>query len=420
MKKSVKIRKLIFEILYEIYNKSVNFDESFLKQTTKIIISDQDKSMIYNVVLNSIRYNFFIKNILNKYLKKKTSIKIKILLLSAITQIFYLNFKDYAVTNDSVEIAKLKKLNPGLINGLLKNLIKNEAKINKRDFNISDFPHWFLDELKKNKTNPIKLLNNICCEPSLHLVFKNKKLLDSFKTNNHKTSEQSTFIKDKNKIQKIEGYENGIWWIQDFSSMLPIYLSPEIKSKNVLDMCSAPGGKAFQLLSTGSEVTLNDISIKRSYVLKNNLKRLGFKEKILNLDANDLCEKQKYDVVILDSPCSGVGTLRRNPDILFKKNAPNLNKLSKIQKNLINKAGKLLNKNGILIFMVCSILNLETKNIKKFFLRENSNFSQLKFNVNDKKLSKFIDDQGDIYCTPSEFNSFMIDGFYSVKFIKND
>ncbi len=66
--------------------------------------------MIYNVVLNSIRNNLFVNEILNSFLQKKTSLKIRILLLCSITQIIYLDFKDYAVTNDTVEVAKIKNL----------------------------------------------------------------------------------------------------------------------------------------------------------------------------------------------------------------------------------------------------------------------------------------------------------------------
>ena len=132
MRKSVKVRVLIFDILNEIHQKNKNFDESFLNLTHKLNLSDQNKSMVYNVVLNSIRNNFFIKKILNNFLKKKTSLKIRILLLCAITQILYLDFKDYAVTNDTVEIAKIKKLNPSLINSLLKNIIQNKKLINKK------------------------------------------------------------------------------------------------------------------------------------------------------------------------------------------------------------------------------------------------------------------------------------------------
>ena len=125
MRKSVKVRIIIFEILNEIHQKNKNFDEIFFYKTKNLKLNDQDSSMIYNIVLNSIRNNLFVSKILNKFLQKKTSLKIRILLLTAITQILYLGFKDYAVTNDTVEIAKIKKLNPGLINSLLKNVIKN-------------------------------------------------------------------------------------------------------------------------------------------------------------------------------------------------------------------------------------------------------------------------------------------------------
>ena len=169
MKKSVKVRKLIFEILFEIYQKSINFEESYNKFTKNISINDQDRSMIINVVLNSMRNNFYISGILNQYLKKRTSLKIKILLLSAVTQIFYLDFKNYAVTNDSVEVAKIKKLNPGLINSLLKNLINSSNKINKTEVDIHIIPSWINNDLKKNKTNIMSVLETISKEPSLHL-----------------------------------------------------------------------------------------------------------------------------------------------------------------------------------------------------------------------------------------------------------
>ena len=71
MRKSVKVRIIIFDILREIHQKNKNFDDSFLNLTQNYKFSDQDKSMIYNIVLNSIRNNFFINNILNDFLQKK-------------------------------------------------------------------------------------------------------------------------------------------------------------------------------------------------------------------------------------------------------------------------------------------------------------------------------------------------------------
>ncbi|MDC1047100.1 transcription antitermination factor NusB [Alphaproteobacteria bacterium] len=421
MRKSVKVRIIIFDILNEIHQKNKNFDDSFLYLTQNLKLNDQDRSMIYNIVLNSIRNNLFINKILNNFLQKKTSLKIRILLLCAITQILYLDFKDYAVTNDTVEIAKIRKLNPSLINSLLKNVIKNKELIDKKEFSQSSAPLWFIKSLEKNGLNLKEIIKNISDEPSLHLVFKNKNLIESFKEDHDKTTDLSAFIINRKKIKDLENYEKGHWWVQDLSSMLPIYLSPEIKFKKILDMCAAPGGKAFQTISLGSKVTLNDVSLKRADTLKANLKRLNFSNEIKNYNALNISEKEKFDVIILDAPCSGVGTLRRNPEILFKKKPPNLEFLTKIQKNLVNKAAKLLNKNGIIIYMVCSFFYDETKNIKNKFLKDNKNFSQYKYKLGSHdRFKEFLNDEGDIFCIPSKYKKYMVDGFYSVKFIKND
>jgi 16S rRNA (cytosine967-C5)-methyltransferase len=421
MRKSVKVRIIIFDILNQIHQKNKNFDESFLSLTQNFKLNDQDVSMIYNIVLNSVRNNLFIDTILNYFLQKKTSSKIKILLLCAITQILYLNFKDYAVTNDTVEIAKIRKLNPGLINSLLKNVIKNKESISKKKFSQSSVPEWFIKSLEKNELNLKEIIENITNEPSLHLVFKNKILLESFKEDHDKTTELSAFVINSKKIKDLDNYDEGHWWVQDLSSMLPIYLSPEIKFKKILDLCAAPGGKAFQTISLNNEVTLNDINLKRTEILRANLKRLNFANEIKNYNALYISEEKKYDVIILDAPCSGVGTLRRNPEILFKKKPPDLDFLTRIQKNLINKAAKLLNKNGIIIYMVCSFIYDETKDIKNNFLKENKNFSQNKYNLGShNRFKRFLDDEGDIFCIPSKYGNYMVDGFYSVKFVKND
>ena len=420
MRKSVKVRVIIFDILNEIHYKNKNFDESFLYLTQNLQLINQDRSMIYNVVLNSIRNNLFVNEILNSFLQKKTSLKIKILLLCAITQIIYLDFKDYAVTNDTVEVAKIKKLNPGLINSLLKNIIKNKEQINKKKFNRSSVPLWFIKAVEKSRLNLQEIIENISEEPSLHLVFKNNNLIDDFKEEFDKTTDLSAFLRNKKQVKDLENYEKGHWWVQDLSSILPLYLSPEIRSKKVLDMCAAPGGKAFQAISLNNNVTLNDINLKRIKILSTNLERLNFSNKIKNYNALDIPEDETFDVIILDSPCSGVGTLRRNPEILFKKKPPDLKFLTEVQKNLINKASKLLNKNGIIIYMVCSFFYDETKNIKNNFLNENKNFSQYKFDLgSNNKFEKFLDNDGDIFCIPSKYNNYMVDGFYSVKFIKN-
>ena len=110
-------------------------------------------------------------------------------------------------------------------------------------------------------------------------------------------------------------------------------------------MCAAPGGKAFQLL-LNNKVTLNDINKKRILKLKENLSRLKFKTEIKNLNALDLIENKKFDIVLLDSPCSAIGTIRRHPEIFFKSNGPDFKKLNDIQRKLLQKSSRLVKKRG--------------------------------------------------------------------------
>ena len=115
-------------------------------------------------------------------------------------------------------------------------------------------------------------------------------------------------------------------WIQDFSS--PFFPINNINIKNIkeknIDLCAAPGGKSFQILSLNKNIIMNDKSKNRIELIKENLDRLKFKTEIFNYDVLKLESKEKYDFIILDAPCSALGTIRKNPEIFFKKRGLNL------------------------------------------------------------------------------------------------
>ena len=422
MNRSTKTRYAIFQILIEVFKKNRNFETVFNQKIAEFNFNKSDISFINNVCLNSMRRSIHCKIILNKFIKTKLKTNEFILLSSAIVQILYLNIKPYAVVNETVNVSKKIKVFPGFINAILKNILKNINNLKKIELKLTDFPKWFVDEINKSENvNPYSFIDTFHKQPSLHLVFKSENCLNNFEEKHTRSSTKSAFVEVKKKISDIDNFKDGDWWVQDFSSMIPLAINNKIKNYNILDICAAPGGKAFQILSN-NKVILNDINKKRILKLRENLARLGFDPEIKNLNALDFIEDKKYDIVLVDSPCSSIGTIRRHPEILFKSEKPNFVKLNQIQKNLLKKSSKLVKNKGKIIYMVCSFFHSETIKIIKKFLEENKNFSIVKYNQNSKLLDikNLITKEGYFLTLPTKYKNYYIDGFFSVQLIRND
>ena len=415
MMKGLKIRFEIHNILFSIYkfNKTLNYS-SIQKQVSKQ--KKEDISFLYNVTLNSMRLHIHCLKIIDKFIKKKLRDQEKILLISGITQIVFLNFKEYAVINCSVEIAKKLKLYPGLINSTLKKIAKSKNDLKKIKIKFSDLPLWFQKKTSfLSAYDKKKFLENFHKEPDIHIVFKDEKKLKEFENKLLKTSKISGFLIDEKNFQNLNSFINGDWWVQDFSSFLPIYNFEEINRNEIfLDACAAPGGKSFQILSKKSNVTLNDKNKNRIQTLKSNLKRLRFRAEILNKDFIQFDNNKKYDVIIIDAPCSAIGTIRRNPEIFFKNKGPDFKQLLSLQENMLEKASCLLNMNGFIIYMTCSFLKIETFDQVEKFLKLNNNFLSVDFKLKENKsdYSKLIQ-KNFMITMPNIIFNYNIDGYFA-------
>ena len=259
MQKGLVTRYIIFQILKSLKNEKINFDSIFSKKIKNKKVNSSDIKLIQNVVLTSMRYSLEIDQIIRIYTKKiNKNSNSYFLILSCIAQIVFLNFKDYAVIHSSVEIAKNKKIlkiYPAFINGLLRNIARNKKELSKIKVSFSMLPQWFKDQAKNwNEKLKISFIKTIKMEPNIHLVFKNSEDLNKFKFPSIKTTKNSLAIKNFSKIENLPKYKEGIWWVQDYSSMMPLFLFDKIYSKKILDMCAAPGGKTFQLICNKAKV----------------------------------------------------------------------------------------------------------------------------------------------------------------------
>ncbi len=415
MIKGEKVRFDVHNILYSIFKLNKNLKDPYIK---RIIDKhkQEDISFINNVTLNSMRYHIHINKIINEFTSKRIRDHEKILFISAITQIVFLDFRDYAVINCSVEIAKKLKIYHGFINACLKKISKNKERLKKTRIQFNDLPNWFKKETKLlTNLEKKRFVENFNKEPDIHLVFKDKKSLRIFEEKIFATSDSSGFLLIKKDIREIKSFIKGNWWIQDYSSFFPLHNLPiKDTNKKFLDVCSAPGGKAFQILSRKFNVVLNDKSVQRTKILKSNLKRLNFDTKIINQDFTKFRDDKKYDCIIIDAPCSAVGTIRRNPEIFFKNKKPDFFKLDLIQKKMLEKASLLLNIEGLILYMVCSFLKRETEDQINSFLKANDNFKLYNFELknSNEECSKLI--KNNVMITlPNIIHNHNIDGFFA-------
>ena len=157
-----------------------------------------------------------------------------------------------------------------------------------------------------------------------------------------------------NAIEKLEGYADGAWWVQDLAAMLPTFALGEGEG-HALDLCAAPGGKTMALAAKGWQVTALDMSKRRLDVLKANLKRTGLKASPVRADALKWEPKHHFDAILLDAPCTATGTCRRHPDVLHRIRKQDIAEMVRIQRELVTKAANWLKPGGTLVYAVCSI-----------------------------------------------------------------
>ncbi|MEX2319572.1 MAG: RsmB/NOP family class I SAM-dependent RNA methyltransferase, partial [Bauldia sp.] len=168
-------------------------------------------------------------------------------------------------------------------------------------------------------------------------------------------------------IENLPGFAEGAWWVQDAAAALPARLLGDVRGKRVADLCAAPGGKTAQLAAAGALVTAVDISEPRLDRLRQNLRRLGLAAETVVADvlewqpaqeARSVAtgkEKNPFDAVLLDAPCTSTGTIRRHPDIPWLKRAGDVATLAALQARMIERAVSLLKPGGTLVYCTCSL-----------------------------------------------------------------
>ncbi len=220
-------------------------------------------------------------------------------------------------------------------------------------------------------------------------------------------------------VEKLPGFTEGAWWVQDAAAALPARLLGNPRGKTVLDLCAAPGGKTAQLAAAGARVTALDRSPARLQLLRNNLGRLGLTAECVEADLREWTPDRRFDAVLLDAPCSATGTIRRHPDIPHLRTAKEIDALSRTQAEMLRAAAGLVEPEGCLVYAVCSLQNAEGPEVVEALLAETSGLQRRPIEAAELSgQNVFITPAGDLRTLPCHWPEYGgLDGFYAAKLV---
>lgn len=440
------VRGLAVKILNRIDRTDAYLDKLLEIEIKNSNLIGADKSLLFEIVHGVTRWQGRIDWILTGFYKgqfSKAIPNIKNALRVALYQILFLEkVPTYAAVNEAVEF--VKKLQgqaaADLTNAILRNIIRNKESIRypnpDEDLNayLSAYlshPSWlvrrWVNRFGREETE--KLLNSNNNKPSLSIRINNlvtnatemKSLLNSvdLKHSDGKYLKEFIRLTSLTNIADWEYFAKGYFSIQDESTGFPIKLLSVSPGMRVLDLCSAPGGKtgfiADEMKNTGEIVALDKFE-SRLKILEKNLSRLRVKNVITKaIDAFDYEDEVGFDRVLIDAPCSGLGTLTKKPDLKWKRDLGDIRKIVNIQYDLLKKGASLVKENGIVVYSTCTIEPEENFDLIKKFLAENSNFSLISATSSVPK--SVVDENGCVATLPHIHN---VDGAFAAKLIRNN
>lgn len=370
-------------------------------------LSRVDKALVTEIVNGSLKNLIKLDYIIGQFVKtnvSKLDKHVEDILRTGIYQIMYLDrIPDSAVCNEGSNLAR-KYSNEGavkFVNGVLRNVSRNKESI--------QFPDKIKEPLRYLSvvySHPIwiveKWLGEFGFEFTEQLLIANNKVpnftirVNSLKTDRESLmkildqegieygegiyNEEALYIKGTSAIENKSSFRQGLYQIQDESSMLVGRVLDPKPGDLVIDICSAPGGKtthAAELMENKGRIIARDVYQHKLDLIQQNCKRLGINIVETEIfDAKELDRKLvgKVDKVLLDAPCSGLGVLRRKPDMKLKKTPDNFDELNKLQQQMLSKAAEYVKPQGVLVYSTCTINKSENIKVIEAFLRNREDF----------------------------------------------
>ena len=281
-------------------------------------------------------------------------------------QAWLMETPDHAVVSETVAAAKgwaRARSASGFLNAVLRKAVSDRSHFDKAPATAA-WPDWLTVEMMTSLgvEQASALAGAQLDEPDLHLTPKDPAALDALAARlGGDVIGGSSVRLSTGDVAAIEGFEAGDWWVQDVAAALPARLLKAAPGQTVFDLCAAPGGKTMQLAASGADVVAVDRSGARLKRVEENLARTGLADRVDIVEAKleDWSPEEKADRILLDAPCSALGTLRRHPEGAWIKSPDAIVRFPDVQTRLLEDAARLLKPGGVLVYCVCTPLRRE-------------------------------------------------------------
>ena len=408
-------------------------------------VGDKDKGFVHELLLGTLRQWWALSRIGESLIEKEVTDKgVWAGLNVGLYQLLYMDTPDYASINDTVEAVKQleKGYGAGLINAILRKVQKNPAKFAKKIAKNHSLPNWLAKELKQDwagdSENWYDDLGQALRQSAPIFLRINAKFttLDDYTTllknqdigfelvNIGVKNEQTILLNDNVKIGDLPHFADGWVSVQDRHAQISAHLLASLafdKPLNVLDACTAPGGKLAHLLELSQKnmfhveqfnidkITALDNDKQRLERVSQNLERLQLSADNVSLVCDDATTftALPFDVIVLDAPSTATGVIRRHPDIALLRTQNDVMQTVDLQAKILANCWQNLAKNGVLLYVTCSVLKAENETQIGSFLAKNDDAKVIDFTLN---LPNQIKRDVGYQCLPLNENDG--DGFY--------
>ena len=392
-------RKLVVDCLLKVESSGFS-NLVLLSEIDNHSLTNQDKAfatkLFYGTVERKLTLNYILQKQLSKPIAKMDK-EIVAILQSGLYQLLYMqSVPAYAAINQAVGLCPVFKKTSakGLVNAVLRKCQKFD--IDKETFKdkltelsvkysvntdivkiiLRDYPDSAEDILKGMFITP-KFTVKINTTKISAQDFK-KLIADSGLTYNQMPLDDGIEILHKGSVTDRPGFKEGYFYVQGITSQYAVRAAGIQKDNDVLDLCAAPGGKSFaaaiELGGSGSVISC-DPNVSRLKLIQDGAKRLGLSNITTVQNSGEIYNDKlkKYDVIICDVPCSGIGIIPKKPDLRYKS-MTEVDNLAQLQYDILTTASKYLKANGTIVYSTCTINKQENEQVVDRFLKENTNY----------------------------------------------